>query len=166
MKSLALVLWLVAMVLLVSILRMNTELKPHTDALALPERQLLVIASAVVPLPKKPFALAAVALVKEDAFVAGCSRLGVFPRRDWAERVAIILTNAMPPLPVVAPKAVTPSHLIEEAAAKPWRVQRIDLDSYYLQFDAWSIDELAGRMTIQRALLKRLLSINAIPEAC
>lgn len=166
MKGLALALWLTAIALLVCILQMNAKTSPRTDALT-PERSLLMLVPTIVPLPQEPVsAMAAIAVAEKLAFVAGCSRLGVFPRRDWAERVAVILTETMPSAPVEAAAVAEASHLIEEAAAKPWRVQHIGLDAYYLQFDAWGIDELAARMTLQRALLKRLLSINAIPEAC
>lgn len=141
MKGLALALWFAASALLVCVLQLDTRVSPRSDVLVGAGR-LLVIAPPipVAVLPQEPVpAMAA-------APVAGCSRLGVFPRRDWAERVAAIL--------------------MENAPEASWRVQRVGLNAYYLLFEAWSIDELAARMTLQRALLKSLLSISAIPETC
>lgn len=169
MKALALVLWLAAIALLVCILQMDSLIRPRSDALLQAGRSLLAIAPAtavLVPLPAPAPAPAPVSVSVSDAAdpVAGCSRLGIFPRRDWAERVAIILTDATSPVP--ADSALRESRLIEETPTQPWRVQRVGLDAYYLQFEAWGIDELAARMTQQRGLLKKLLSISAIPEAC
>jgi len=167
MKVLALLLWFAAMALLVGVLQMEAVVKPPSDALVPSGRSLLAIAPAAMLPPAAVLVSAAVpAPVVDPEPVAGCSRLGVFPRRDWAERVAVILAGAAWPAPVKVSAAAEAARLIEEVPAPPWRVQRIGLDAYYLQFDAWGIDELASRMTLQRALLKRLLSINAIPEAC
>jgi len=171
MKVLALLLWFAAMALLVGVLQMEAVVKPPSDALVPSGRSLLAIAPSSAPTATLPPAAVLVsapvpAPVVDTEPVAGCSRLGVFPRRDWAERVAVILAGAALPAPVKVSAAAEAARLIEEVPAPPWRVQRIGLDAYYLQFDAWGIDELASRMTLQRALLKRLLSINAIPEAC
>ena len=171
MKALAIAMWLTAVVLLVCVLRMDERVTRYTDAVVPAERSLLAIAqpaAALLPMPAlveepAPALDEAASVLEPPAPVAGCSRLGVFPRRDWAERVAIILTDAAIPLPMAA---ASPSRVIEEMPAKPWRIQRIGVDAYYLQFDAWGIDELASRMTLQRALLRKLLSITAIPEAC
>jgi len=167
MKVLALLLWFAAMALLVGVLQMEAVVKPPSDALVPSGRSLLAIAPAATLPPAAVLVSAPVpAPVVDTEPVAGCSRLGVVPRRDGAERVAAILAGAAWPPPVKESAAADAARLIEEVPAQPWRVQRIGLDAYYLQFDAWGIDELASRMTLQRALLKRLLSINAIPEAC
>ncbi len=170
MKALAIALWLAAIILLVCVLQMDGLVTRRAGAVVPAEHSLLAIAPRAAPLMSQLAlvaepapALDEAALVVAPAPVAGCSRLGVFPRRDWAERVAIILTDAAILVPMAAASA---PGLIEEVPAKPWRVQRIGLDAYYLQFEAWSVDELASRMSLQRVLLKRLLSINSIPEAC
>lgn len=167
MKALALALWFVAVALLVCVLQMDSLIRPRSDAFLQAGRSLLAIAPAtavLVPLPAPAPAPVSVSVSDAADPVAGCSRLGIFPRRDWAERVAIILTDATSPVP--ADSALRESRLIEETPTQPWRVQRVGLDAYYLQFEAWGIDELAARMTQQRGLLKKLLSISAIPEAC
>lgn len=166
MRMLALMIWLLAAALLGGMLRMSPEAEPAKRAAELTERRLMVIAPNYVPQLRETVAPPAIDNAKKVVFVAGCSRLGVFPRRDWAERVAAILTNASMPTADdrVAPAAF-PSPPAERIM-KSWRVQHIGPDAYYLQFDAWAIDELASRMTLQRELLKQLLSINAIPEAC
>ena len=163
MKALALVLWLAAIALLVFIMQMDALMRPRSDVVVQAGRSLLAIAPPPAVLVQMPVPVS-ISVVEAAGPVAGCSRLGIFPRRDWAERVAIILTDATSPAPVDAALGV--SRLIEEIPTQPWRVQRVGLDVYYLQFEAWGIDELAARMTQQRGLLKKLLSINAIPEAC
>ena len=159
MKGLALVLWLAALTLLVFILQIRDDATPLADSREQAERSLLAIAMEEASLPGTPVALA----VEEIVPVAGCSRLGVFPRRDWAENVALILMDARAQAPVVESPAV---RMIEEVPVRPWRVRQVGPNAYYLLFDAWSIDELAARMTMQRDRLKRLLSITAIPESC
>ncbi|MES3041874.1 MAG: hypothetical protein V4730_12110 [Pseudomonadota bacterium] len=159
MKGLAWALWLSAIAILVCILQMSAVTKPHSAALGQVERSLLAIAPPTVVLAQEPAPAAAII----DS-IAGCSKLGVFPRREWAERVATILTDAAPSTPIDA--VVESSRIIEEVATVSWQVQKISSTAYYLRFDAWSLDELARRMTLQRDLLKKLLSITAIPEAC
>lgn len=159
MKALALVLWLAALTLLVFILQIRDNATPLTGSREQAEPSLLAIATEEASLPQTPVGLA----VEEVAPAAGCSRLGVFPRRDWAENVALILADARAQPPVVASTA---ARMIEEVPARPWRVRQVGPDAYYLLFDAWSIDELAARMTLQRDRLRRLLSITAIPESC
>lgn len=171
MKVLALTVWLLAIAVLVGILRMGPEVERTKSVADFSERSLLIIASNEGVQPRESISRPVIDVPKNDVakkvvLVAGCSRLGVFPRRDWAERVAVILTNATTP---TSGDGVVPAALPSSAAervVKPWRVQHIGADAYYLQFDAWSIDELASRMSLQRELLRRLLSIKAIPEAC
>ena len=161
MKALALVLWLAAIALLACILRINGDATPVVDARPQTGRSLLAIAPAIPLLPQ-----VSVVAVEEVAAVSACSRLGVFPRRDWAERVAAILEEAPASASVKTSAAVATSRVIDEVSVRPWRVRQVRPDAYYLQFNTWDVDELAMRMTMQRGLLKRLLSINAIPEAC
>lgn len=165
MKALTLLIWFVAAVLLIGVFKMEMAVSSHANDSVRALPSLLAIA---------PPTLAHVAVLLPEVVSkpqvslepsAGCSRLGVFPRRDWAERVAAILADAPAPEPA-SESAVNESRHVEEVKSRPWRVQRISLNAYYLQFEAWSIDELAARMTLQRAALKKLLSINAIPEAC
>lgn len=164
MRSMALVFWLAAIVLLANIVRMNTEIRPGMGALVQPERSLLAVASSAAVMPsQEPVART---VVMEVAPVVGCSKLGIFPRRDWAEHVAVILASATVAGSADAAAVAEASSLIDRLAARPWRVKQVSPDAYYLQFDAWGVDELAARMTMQRELLKRLLSINVIPEAC
>ena len=80
-----------------------------------------------------------------------CARLGVFPSRDWAERVAEILAGD------------TGS---TQSLVKAWRIDKVALNKYFIRFDSWSLDKLAERMTQERANLKKLISITAIPEQC
>lgn len=80
-----------------------------------------------------------------------CARLGVFPSRDWAERVAEILAGD------------TGS---AQSLVKAWRIDKVALNKYFIRFDSWSLDKLAERMTQERANLKKLISITAIPEQC
>lgn len=159
MKGVALVLWLAALTLLVFILQIRDDPMPLASSRQQAEHSLLAIATEEASLPQPPVELA----VQEVVPAAGCSRLGVFPRRDWAEDVALILMDARAQPPVAASPAV---RMIEEVPARPWRVRQVGPDAYYLLFDAWSIDELAARMTLQRDRLRRLLSITAIPESC
>jgi len=80
-----------------------------------------------------------------------CARLGVFPSRDWAERVAEILAGD------------TGS---AQSLVKAWRIDKVALNKYFIRFESWSLDKLAERMTQERANLKKLISITAIPEQC
>ncbi|WP_157686414.1 hypothetical protein [Perlucidibaca aquatica] len=80
-----------------------------------------------------------------------CARLGVFPSRDWAERVAEILADD------------TGS---AQSLVKAWRIDKVALNKYFIRFESWSLDKLAERMTQERANLKKLISITAIPEQC
>ena len=163
MKGLALVLWLAAIVLLANIVRMNVETMPGMGASVQHERSLLAVVAPTEAVQSQESVVRTV--VAELVPAVGCSRLGIFPRRDWAERVAVILTDARA-ASAETTLAAGASSLIEEVAAKPWRVKQVSPDAYYLQFDGWSLDELAARMTLQRELLRKLLSITAIPEAC
>lgn len=166
MKGLALALWFAAIALLGCILHINDDAMLLAHSRAHPERSLLAIALAKAPLRLQQAPVVIVSAAEEVVPVAGCSRLGIFPRRDWAEHVALILVDAGSRAPVGESAAMPESRMIEEAPVSPWRVSQMGPDAYYLRFDAWGIDELAARMTMQRARLKRLLSINAIPEAC
>jgi len=80
-----------------------------------------------------------------------CARLGVFPSRDWAERVAEILAG----------DAGSAQSLV-----KAWQIDKVALNKYFIRFESWSLDRLAERMTQERANLKKLISITAIPEQC
>jgi hypothetical protein len=80
-----------------------------------------------------------------------CARLGVFPSRDWAERVAEILADD------------TGS---AQSLVKAWQIDKVALNKYFIRFESWSLDKLAERMTQERANLKKLISITAIPEQC
>ena len=162
MKGLALALWLLVFTLLVGILRTTAVGESASNTAELPERSLLIIVSKVQSSTSDVTNTVAIMPdVKTATYVVGCSRLGVFPRRDWAERVAIVLSDAMP---AAADSSVSQPN--NEQAMKSWRVQHIGQDAYYLQFNSWSIEDLAARMTLQRDVLKRLLSVRAIPEAC
>lgn len=164
MRGMALAFGLAAIVLLANIVRMNAEIRPGMETLVRPERSLLAIVSSTEVMQSPEPVARTVAM--ELAPVVGCSRLGIFPRRDWAERVAVILASTRVPGSAEAAAVAEASSLNDQAAAKPWRVKQVSPDAYYLHFYVWGVDELAARMTIQRELLKKLLSINAIPEAC
>lgn len=90
-------------------------------------------------------------VVDEATPVAGCSRLGVFPTRKWAEKVGGILADK---------KELT------ESEQPLWRIDRASQNKYFLRFHSWSLDHLAEKMTANREKLKSLVAITAIPEQC
>jgi len=164
MRALALLMCLLAIALLMVVVNMDAPARPEQGVFVQVERSLLAIAPALPrqPANSQPPSLAPAGEMKPVSVIV-CSRLGVFPRASWAEHVAVILTTDAVPGAAALERGSLP---IKETAARSWQVQKIGPNAYYLRFDAWDIDELAARMTRQRVLLKRLLSINAIPEAC
>lgn len=80
-----------------------------------------------------------------------CARLGVFPSRDWAERVAEILVG---------------DSGSAQSLVSAWQIDKVATNKYFIRFKSWSLDELAERMTQERGNLKKLISITAIPEQC
>lgn len=152
MKSLALMLWLIVVSLLVCIIRVDsTRMVQRQQAPQSMDRGLLMITTA------EPVNIS-------DSLPAtlpeGCSRLGIFPRRDWAEHVAMLLAKA--PLNSEWRNSMQSVSSIEPS----WQIQRTGRNEFYLQFDEWSVDELAERMMLQRSSLKRLVSVRSIPEPC
>ena len=152
MKSLALMLWLIVVSLLVCIIRVDsTRMVQRQQAPQSMDRGLLMIATA------EPVNIS-------DSLPAtlpeGCSRLGIFPRRDWAEHVAMLLAKAA--LISEGRNSMQSVSSIEPS----WQIQRTGRNEFYLQFDEWSVDELAERLMLQRSSLKQLVSVRSIPESC
>lgn len=155
MRALAIALWLLAVcagVFIVKQNELNSVVRSDFAAPALmaiaPDLPELTTLPAVVP-----------EIVSEEVHEAEpklpvgkvCARLGVFPSRDWAERVAEILAGD------------TGS---AQSLVKAWRIDKVALNKYFIRFESWSLDKLAERMTQERANLKKLISITAIPEQC
>ena len=175
MKASALIIWFIASVLLICIVRMENVMTDHGHAVEAAKSEMLAVAADVAVLAEvhsqEPLSSTlkvedSAIRVKEDVLPpggGGCSRLGVFPRQDWAERVGVILAAAQLHESV---DALDEAKLLKQDETQPWTVQKTGKDRYYLRFEAWDIDELALRMTRQRAHLKRLVSANAIPETC
>lgn len=152
MKTAGLIVWLLAILLLAGILKRSPDSANFNESMTSPARRSLLVIAAPqhdnkLSVPARPSA-------------GGCSRLGTFPRREWADHVAALLTEGGRP---DSGEQAMPANW---GSDRPWRVQRIGLDAYYLQFDAWSVDELAERITRQRNPLRRLLSTRSMPEPC
>lgn len=104
--------------------------------------------SAIADVPKEPVQDE---VVEEAKPMAGCSRLGVFPTRQWAEKVGVILADEKE---------------VVEGEQPRWRIEQASKNKYFLRFESWSLDHLAEKMTTKREKLKSLLAITAIPEQC
>lgn len=151
MRKFAIVVWMLAIVGGFFILQPR-ESEPETHANS-DTPALLTLAPAVVPImaavEQEP---AQAEQVNEEVLdIKLCARLGVFPTRAWAERVAIILSEGAG---------------VDTGGAAVWKVERASSSKFFLRFQAWSLDELAEKMTLQRDKLKNLVSITAIPEQC
>ena len=144
MRKFAIVVWMLAIVGGFFILQpRESEPVTHADS---DTPVLLTLAPAVVPVmaavEQKP---AQVEQVNEEVLdIKLSARLGVFPTRAWAERVAMILGHG----------------------AGVWKVERASSSKFFLRFQAWNLDEKKKKMTLQRDKLKNLVSITAIPEQC
>lgn len=159
MRALAIALWLLAVcagVFIVKQNELNSVVQSDYATAALmavaPDLPETTTMPEVVP-EKVPEELLEEMLEAEPKLPEGkvCARLGVFPSRDWAERVAEILAGD------------TGS---AQSLLKAWRIDKVALNKYFIRFDSWSLDKLAERMTQERANLKKLISITAIPEQC
>lgn len=147
MRAVAIALWLIAVCAGIFIVKKNelNSVAQSDYAMA----ALMTIAPELpmnIPIPEE-VTTTEPRLLEEKA----CARLGVFPSRDWAERVAKILAD---------------DSESTQSSVKVWQIDKVALNKYFIRFKSWSLDELAERMTQERANLKKLISITAIPEQC
>lgn len=80
-----------------------------------------------------------------------CVRLGKFPTRAWAQRVADVLTLPAPGAP-------------EQAVA--YRLRGGDERGYFIVFPDWALTQLSVRLAEKTTPLRRWVSASARPEIC